>query len=272
MSYQRRSRFPWSSTRAAFTYIDLLIIFAVLAILAGILFPVLWRVRQLASQSQCASNLQQFSAAFTVYAQDWNSFWPCPGGKVGDWTYWAQSGNGGLQSYVRQRGNKSVWCCPLMPEWRSKYPVRSYSMNSYLRQPCDVEYIRGSPASCTNIIKGIDSNRIPQPNRTILLFEGVPLTVGWENNEDYVYIYRCCNWTGVRGYYDKLAYTIDPGRPWHGRRNNYLYSDGHLVSRPPGKYYPPGLSTYKEMYEWYVDKAHYEVVFQKQWARLVPKE
>lgn len=247
-------------TRTGFTLIDIILVIATLSILAAILLPLFSHARQISYRTKCAGNLKQLGTAFTLYSNDWNGYLPCPGGRVGDRIYWSQSGRGGLVSYVNQQGRKSVWCCPLMPDWKSKYPVRSYSMNSYLREPPDLEY-----PTCTSeyFQKSINTSRINLPSRTILLFEGLPLTVGWENNGYYVYIYRCCNWTGVRGYYDKLAYTISPGEPWHGKLNNYLYCDGHIVCRPPGKKVGASYSSYKEMSEWYVDKAYFARTYEK---------
>lgn len=240
-------------SRSGFSIVEILIVVACLAILAAILLPMFLRMREAGYQTKCAANMQQIAAAFNTYSQDWSDYWPAPGGKAGDWTYWSQSGKGGLSGYIKQQGYGTVWCCPKMPEWTSKYPPRSYSMNSYLREPADVEY-----AACTSIIKGIRISNVSNMSKTILVFEGLPLTVGWEKDDYYIYIYRCCNWTGVKGFYPKLAYTIDPAHPWHGRFNNYLYTDGHLQARSPGRKTVGVLSTYKEMYEWYASKARFE--------------
>ncbi len=100
--------------------VEILVIVACLAILAGILFPVFARARRLAYQTRCASNLQQLANAFHTYAQDWNDRWPAPGGLVGDRSYWSQtSPAGGINPYIKQRGSRSVFCCPLMPDWKS---------------------------------------------------------------------------------------------------------------------------------------------------------
>jgi len=238
------------------TIVEILVVVAVTAILAGILFPMFARVRLMGYQTKCAGNLRQLGLAFNTYSQDWSDYWPCPGGLVGDRAYWHQSGKGGLMGYVKQRGFKTIWCCPLTPEWKSYYPPRSYTMNSYLREPADREY-----PNCTSVLKGIRSSNIARMSNTILVFEGLPLRVGWENDPDYIYIYRCCNWTGAKGYSVLIypRYTFDPGKPWHGQYNNYLYCDGHLHARPPGRYVGVNrLSTHKEMYEWYVDKGRFE--------------
>jgi prepilin-type processing-associated H-X9-DG protein len=252
------------------TIVEVLLVAAVLAVLATMLLPVFVRGRELSHRARCAANLRQFAAAFTLYAQDCLGWWPSPGGLAGDYAYWAQTGNGGLQGYVRQRGLGSVWCCPHLDEWHGRFSPRSYSMNSYLRTPADVEY-----PGCINYLRGISIERICEPRRTILLYEGIPRSSDYADKaytEDQVYyIYRCANWTWARGYY-AYAHTVNPMRPWHGTRNNYLYCDGHIVARPPGRRIPATLSTYKEMSEWYVDKAYFERIYQKNWSRLVPKE
>ena len=241
-----------------FTLVELLVVVAVLAIIAAILIPMLCRVRELAYRTECASNLRQLGQAFAQYSTDWNGFWPSPGGLVGDRGYWSQSGNGGLYPYVKQRGLRSVWCCPLLTEWGGQFPPRSYSMNSYLRTPADAEYW-----TCTSILRGIHVQAIRQPQRTILLYEGIPRTREFEDvaySEDQIfYIYRCANWAWARGYYDKILHTIEPGKPWHGSVSNYLYADCHIVARPPGRKTVGTLSTHREMYEWYVDKARFEI-------------
>lgn len=249
------------------TIVEVLLVAAVVAILAAIILPLLARGREMTLRTRCAANLGQLGAAFYLYSQDWNGWWPCPGGLPYDWGYWSQTGRGGLEDYVRQRGVRSVWCCPRLTEWRSKYPARTYSMNSYLRTPCDREY-----PDCVRYVRGIHSEKLQEPRRTILVYEGVHLTTGWENTPLYHYIYRCANWIWVRGYADKVAYTTEPGRPAHGRCNNYLYCDGHIVARPPGEHTTAQLSTYREMYEWYVDKAQFESVYQRHWARLIGRD
>lgn len=242
--------------RGGFTLVELLIVFAVLATLLALLMPLFQSTRQVAFRVKCSSNLRQLGTAFTLYARDWDGYWPCPGGLVGDRSYWSQTGNGGLWPYVRQRGVNSVWCCPLMEDWRSRYPARTYGMNSYLRTPADVEYY-----DCVGFLRGIDTAVISEPRRTILLYEGLALTTGWENSSLHNYIYRCANWQYVRGFPSKFNYVQDPQRPWHGRVNNYLYCDGHLIARPPGRKTTGTYSSYAEMREWYVDKRRFAVKY-----------
>lgn len=252
-----------SYCKLAFTIPELLIVITVLAIIAAIILALFLRTRNLSYRAQCVSNLRQLGAAFSLYTQDWYGYFPGPGGLTGDRCYWSQSDlRGGLNIYIRQQGLKSVWCCPLLAEWHGKFMPRSYSMNSYLRTPCDVEYPTCvTYPYCLKCQSGINLSKIMESGKTILLFEGIPLTNGKEDSLDY--LYRCANWTRVRGFTKTIVNTIDPEHPWHGRFNNYLYSDMHIVTRPPGKKIQGQgeYSTKQEMYEWYVNKDWFRVKF-----------
>lgn len=244
---------------AGLSIIEVIVVVSMLALLAAMLFPLLGRARYTSCNVLCVNNLRQFSEAFSLYEREWGGEWPNPGGRLGDFGYWSQTNpRGGLNPYLKQSGNKSVWCCPLMPEWQSNFPLRTYTMNSYLRYIPDIEY-PDSIQPDKRLMRGISVYRLQKPSKTILLFEGLPLVNKWENSTDaaYAYIYRCCNWRGAKGFCDNVFRdTFQPGKPWHGKKNNYLYCDGHVIARSPGRYTAgDGLSTYKEMSEWYVNKA-----------------
>ena len=240
-----------------FSLTEILIVIAIIAILAAILFPVFHSAREKGRQAKCMSNMHQLGTAFELYSSDYNEMLPAPGGLVGDYNYWDQSGDGGLNAYVRQSGVDSIWCCPNLKHWSGKYRARTYTMNSYLRSPSDVEY----PTSIS-ILKSIKLKSIQKPTETILLFEGNPLKSAYINTSVY-YIYRCANWSWAKGYSDYNAYSDDAGEPWHNTVNNYLYCDGHVTARTPGKKTQGTLSTYDEMYEWYVNKESYPDKYKK---------
>lgn len=251
---KRKSFKQTGSIRAGVTLVEILVAIGILAILVAILLPLFSRSKLAAYSVQCSSNMKQLGNAFAMYAQDWDDWWPSPGGLTGDYAYWAQTGMGGLEVYIYQRGVKSIWCCPLLNGWSGVYDPRSYSMNSYLRRPADIEY----PTSI-RILGGARLLEIEEPTRTILLFEGLHLAGGFENQIDY--IYRCGNWTCVSGYADGILHTVNSGRPWHHPVNNYLFCDGHVKARAPGRKTVGLRSTWKEMREWYMSKEYFYRIY-----------
>lgn len=68
--------------RRAFTLIELLIVIAIIAILAALMFPVFSRAKQRAQGIQCVSNLRQMTTAWQVYTDENNNHY-APNGCMG---------------------------------------------------------------------------------------------------------------------------------------------------------------------------------------------
>src|SRR5262249_39849721 len=60
-----------------FTLIELLVVIAGIAILAALLFPVFAQARGKARETACLSNLRQAGLAISMYAQDYDGYYPC---------------------------------------------------------------------------------------------------------------------------------------------------------------------------------------------------
>jgi prepilin-type N-terminal cleavage/methylation domain-containing protein/prepilin-type processing-associated H-X9-DG protein len=246
-------------TQHGFTLIELLVVIAIIAVLAGVMFPVFASVRASGRKASCQSNLKQLYSTFMMYADDWDGTLPCPGGRIGGRSYWAQEKDG-IEKYLKCQGLglKSVYCCPSYTgDWREKrYSPRTYGMNSYLREPCDIEY----PA-CLDVYKGIALTNIFTPAGTILLYEGNPSSgTGYDQSDPDSgygegYVPRCGEWGQVAGYYPykQKAYQMSDST-WHRGRNNYLMCDGHILSRAPERY--PGFRgpTSEANNMWYANK------------------
>jgi len=58
----------------AFTLVEILVVLAIIAILAALLFPAFNRAKESSRQTNCAANLQQIYAAVQLYRQDTNRY------------------------------------------------------------------------------------------------------------------------------------------------------------------------------------------------------
>jgi len=56
--------------RSAFTLIEILVVIGIIAILIGILVPVLEKARESAMASKCLANLQQIGQSITIYGNE----------------------------------------------------------------------------------------------------------------------------------------------------------------------------------------------------------
>ena len=89
----------------AFTLIELLIVIAIIAILAAILFPVFAKAREKARQTSCANNEKQMGLAILQYVQDFDEMMP---GNVVNVVYSAGVWNA-IQTYTR---STQIGLCP----------------------------------------------------------------------------------------------------------------------------------------------------------------
>ena len=77
------SSVPASRMKARiFTLIELLIVVAIIAILAGMLLPVLGKARDLARKADCISRLKQQGIIFASYGNDNKEWIPCGSGSI----------------------------------------------------------------------------------------------------------------------------------------------------------------------------------------------
>ncbi|HLK58604.1 MAG TPA: DUF1559 domain-containing protein [Chthonomonadaceae bacterium] len=128
--------------KGGFTLIEPLVVIAIIAILAAILFPVFAQARMAARKTVCMSNMKQIATAIRMYSDDYDGYFPRIQASDGNghWSvisWWAvhfyqQS----LDAYIKmERGttNKlNVWWDPSDPSKNMPYMWGSFVNNGLL--------------------------------------------------------------------------------------------------------------------------------------------
>lgn len=160
----------------SFTLIELLVVIAIIAILAGLLLPVLARARDKGKSAKCQNNLRQLALAMIMYDDDHQVYpigWPPADGFEGThFPIWYRQ----LQPYLGSKTNvsgKGVFICPsslqkAQPEERLGNALREGGFWGYLAyaQNC---YINGGR-------RDIGSRHVREVAETIFFAD----TDGWD--------------------------------------------------------------------------------------------
>jgi prepilin-type processing-associated H-X9-DG protein/prepilin-type N-terminal cleavage/methylation domain-containing protein len=209
-------RFWGSRRRTAFTLIELLVVIGVIAILAGLLLPVLSQAKSKGYSISCLNNEKQLILAWQLYADEHDDRAPANYGiaqveqEIGNDTYrnwvnnvldWSAVNSentnitllfeGGIGPYLS--GVDNVYRCPndfvlsdkqSQAGWRSR--TRSYSMNAMVGDAGDF-IVGGSNTNNPYYRQFFTTSEIPRPSDIFVFIEEHPDTIrdGYFLNKPY---------------------------------------------------------------------------------------
>ena len=221
-----KAHFP--KPRRAFTLIELLVVIAILAILAGLLLPVLARSKDATRRIKCASNLRQLSLATQMYWDDnGGACFYYQLGAVRDgvlyWFGWLQDGAegqrafdataGALYPYLQGRG---VEVCPALNYQSAQFKLKAavaaygYAYNKFLSAAPSQPAVR--------------INRILSPTGTVLFADAAQV-----NTFQYPA-------SPLNPMLEEFYFVDDRSQTAHFRHElkaNTVFCDGHVSAEKP---------------------------------------
>lgn len=153
----------------AFTLIELLTVIAIIGILAGILIPVVGRVRESARAAACVSVLRQYGVAFNMYVAENKEIFP-KGDSNNKWFDQVQPYMGIQSQATTSQGRLAHSRVGTCPSWALRLSEvdedkrnqrHGYQYNRRLHSVSD----RYPPKD------GIPFSKIPNPSKTLLLWD-----------------------------------------------------------------------------------------------------
>ena len=202
-----------------FTLIELLIVIAIIAILAGLLLPALNAARERAYAVQCAGNMKQFGSVYHQYKMDNRDY------SVDRATYF----------YNGDSNKKYNWQLVLFPYLYPNIDMSKYTANSSLRD--NFVQTRKTVYRCSGV-KDFDTTLSAATYLyTYHIFDKMKHSVDnvWYQNRSTTLIFmdgdmqNKSGWRVTRTYSDS---NYEHGGGVHSRKNNITCYDGHVEPVP----------------------------------------
>ena len=240
-----------------FTIIELLVVIGIIAILAGLLLPVMGEARAMARSATCISNLKQLGVAMSIYRNVWGCF------PAHQWKADATPGDGDNDGNNRMRWfrqlhemlniGQDVQQCPEVPNWVCGRN-NSYGYN--------YKYLGSARILTDGSFERFPVKEIENPSHTIAFgdssgtgteepYEPIPFTqksssFGYGERKvrvgnhgytlDPTYIsQRTATMHGGDTYADKESPSFIA--PRHRGKANFCMADGHVESLTPEQVY-----------------------------------
>lgn len=221
--------------RDYFTLIELLIVIAIIAILAGLLLPALNSARMRANSVTCLNQLKQIGTGMISYTRDYQDYvpfcrqkWNNTAQYMDSWIVmlWPYVGNSSYGNFFSDR--KTVFLCPVAPPEQvyqhtsqgTLYSITSYGWNTYCGYWTDNSQYNGF-LSESRMAKKITANK--RPSSAVVCADG-KMQKDDQKNMLTVYDYATV--------LDRLSLRHSGGS------DQVLYADGHAGVLPTLRYVP----------------------------------
>ena len=196
------------------TLMEMVVVIAIAAVLAAMLFPVAMRTREMSRRATCVSNLRQIGMAFSMYLADWDGAFP----NTGDPYLWmGRRWRWPLADYLGERTVKDpahpedplrsvrtpeILVCPSDDTAREKWDTTSYGYSAaFYHSPSQVARMTTDDLWRLDRFPCVTQRAewVTYPGHKVLVAE-------WLTNHSSIQV----------GWWD-----------WRGGRN-YLFVDGHV--------------------------------------------
>lgn len=225
------SYFIISRVKHRFTLIELLITITIIAILAGLLLPVLHSAREKGRAISCTNNLKNIGIGMAAYLNDsQDELMPERATPTSHTAYWLHALLGNHTSNPQAAANQyvpySIFSCPSMPQKATPSIILGPHKPHYGINVLILEYSLSMNGSFPNETKSGKHSRIKNPSTKFFLCDL------WFNsgNSSATIVREEGSWRfGGWSAYPRDFGTIAPR---HNSRVNMLYSDFHAASLP----------------------------------------